>query len=382
MKPIEKQKDGTYPAAFYLPGFASLSQRSCTILGIFLFFLSTSIIHAQQFLNGSFEATKEGCRFTMSNGGFNSRIPQVRSIGNNEFMGGPNVLTTECAEPAADGDYYIGLSISGSHRILDIISLELSRPLVVGQTYTISYQHKRGNRGSLNNWLQIGLAETNELDDFGQLLYERKGTEKEWTKAVFQFMAESPGRFITLKLKIGTGARIHLDNFVMQCPTELELGNDTLYCVVQNVLLQPTGNFETYEWQDGSTTPTYTVNEPGRYLLTASRDDCVLQDSILIEEIEYNCDCQFYAPNAFSPNLDGRNDTFLPVTPCELVYYELRIFGRWGQVIYQSNDPVEGWDAAVGYDYYPAGEYVYLLRYQFTYQEEVEHESGSFLLMR
>jgi len=64
----------------------------------------------------------------------------------------------------------------------------------------------------------LGLAETNGLDDFGQLLYERKGTEKQWTKDVFQFMAESPGRYITLKLKIGTGARIHLDNFVLECP--------------------------------------------------------------------------------------------------------------------------------------------------------------------
>jgi len=41
-----------------------------------------------------------------------------------------------------------------------------------------------------------------------------------------------------------------------------------------------------------------------------------------------------------------------------------------------------GWAAKTGFDYFPAGEYIYLLRYQFTYQEEIEYQSGSVLFMR
>lgn len=73
---------------------------------------------------------------------------------------------------------------------------------------------------------------------------------------------------------------------------------------MQHVLLQEIGGFETYEWQDGSTTSTYTINYPGRYLLTYRPDNCVLKDFIFKEGIEYDCACQFYVPHVLSPYLD------------------------------------------------------------------------------
>lgn len=337
---------------------------------------------AQQFLNGGFEPNKEGCKFGLSNGGFNARVPGVRSIGNNEFMGGLDVLSAECETPAAEGEYYLGLGISGNHRIFDMVNLELSSPLIEGESYTLSYSHKRGNRYARINFLQFGLAQDSSLANFGEQFYELKGAEVEWERVSFQFVAPTTGRFISLKMKVGTGARIHLDDFQLACPEELDLGSDTSYCVVEQILLQPEGAFEEYRWQDGSSRPTYEVNAPGTYSLRARRDNCVLTDSIQIDEIEYNCACTFYAPNAFSPNLDGWNDEYLPVSPCELLFFDLQIFGRWGQLVYRSQDANKGWDGVNDFDYYPPGQYLYLLRYQFTYQEEVEYQSGSFLLLR
>ncbi|MEZ5043632.1 MAG: gliding motility-associated C-terminal domain-containing protein [Saprospiraceae bacterium] len=355
-------------------------------VNIFLFFYFTFIffspLSGQQFLNGSFEMADIGCRYALSNGGFNSHIDFVKSIGNNALGGGVGLLTEECGiGPAYDGEYYIGLSISSDHRYRDLVSLELSKALVPDQTYTISYYHKTGNRFSEFNTLEIGLSNSDGLNDFGQLVHQHKGTNKNWEKESFQFVAPFAGKFITVKLLIGNGARIHLDHFVLDCPTALELGNDTSYCVVQDIVLKPIGDFDTYLWQDGTTASTYQVSAPGRYLLKAKRDNCVLTDSIFIEEIEYNCQCQFYVPNAFSPNLDGLNDTFLPQTPCALQSYELKIFGKWGQLIYQSANPSVGWDAKNGFDYFPNGTYAYLLKYQFSYEEEPSLKSGSFLLL-
>lgn len=50
-----------------------------------------------------------------------------------------------------------------------------------------------------------------------------------------------------------------------------------------------------------------------------------------------------FVPNVFTPNGDGRNEIFLPVltTPEE---YELLIFNRWGEIIFESNDYKYGWD--------------------------------------
>ncbi|MFN3341755.1 MAG: gliding motility-associated C-terminal domain-containing protein [Flavobacteriales bacterium] len=52
-----------------------------------------------------------------------------------------------------------------------------------------------------------------------------------------------------------------------------------------------------------------------------------------------------YVPNAFTPDGDGINDVFMPVlTGLNPEHFELLIFNRWGEVIYQTNNPTKGWD--------------------------------------
>ena len=73
-----------------------------------------------------------------------------------------------------------------------------------------------------------------------------------------------------------------------------------------------------------------------------------------------------FMPNAFSPNGDGKNDIFKPKGNFFGVEnYSLMIFNRWGQKIYESTDPSEGWNGKlnnVGNDS-PTGVYVYKLNY-------------------
>jgi gliding motility-associated-like protein len=52
-----------------------------------------------------------------------------------------------------------------------------------------------------------------------------------------------------------------------------------------------------------------------------------------------------YVPNAFTPDGDGINDIFLPQVMGEKPdSYELMIFNRWGELIFQSNNLNIGWD--------------------------------------
>ena len=52
-----------------------------------------------------------------------------------------------------------------------------------------------------------------------------------------------------------------------------------------------------------------------------------------------------FAPNAFTPNADGRNDSFYPVLNGFVGWnYKLLIFDRWGEVIYETKERLEGWD--------------------------------------
>lgn len=50
-----------------------------------------------------------------------------------------------------------------------------------------------------------------------------------------------------------------------------------------------------------------------------------------------------FAPNAFSPNGDGKNESWIPQV-YDVSQYQLMIFDRWGQAIFISSSTGEGWD--------------------------------------
>jgi gliding motility-associated-like protein len=54
-----------------------------------------------------------------------------------------------------------------------------------------------------------------------------------------------------------------------------------------------------------------------------------------------------FMADAFTPNNDGLNDVFraIPVGIKQFDY--LRIFNRWGQVVFSTTNPEEGWDGTV-----------------------------------
>ena len=72
-----------------------------------------------------------------------------------------------------------------------------------------------------------------------------------------------------------------------------------------------------------------------------------------------------FAPNAFSPNNDGLNDSWGFITDSECWNtWELLIFNRWGQIVYEMDNPDDRWDGSFrNGDYYTQdGVYGYTLR--------------------
>ncbi|TAE47776.1 MAG: PKD domain-containing protein [Bacteroidetes bacterium] len=68
-----------------------------------------------------------------------------------------------------------------------------------------------------------------------------------------------------------------------------------------------------------------------------------------------------YAPNAFTPNDDGHNDRFLVFAP-NIASAELRIYNRWGEMIYLSTDLSEGWDGTFKNRTVQEGVYVFTVK--------------------
>jgi len=70
----------------------------------------------------------------------------------------------------------------------------------------------------------------------------------------------------------------------------------------------------------------------------------------------------FYVPNAFTP--DGVNKTFGPSGQFfDFTLFEMMIYNRWGELIYESRDINKGWDGTVDGEEAPLGSYVYTIRF-------------------
>lgn len=66
--------------------------------------------------------------------------------------------------------------------------------------------------------------------------------------------------------------------------------------------------------------------------------------------IRYEEQIVFYVPNAFTPDDDKHNPIFKPIITSGIDPYEynLSIFNRWGEIVFESNNPEVGWNGTYG----------------------------------
>jgi gliding motility-associated-like protein len=70
-------------------------------------------------------------------------------------------------------------------------------------------------------------------------------------------------------------------------------------------------------------------------------------------------------PNAFSPNQDGLNDTFgAHLGSCEIKSYQLTVYNRWGQIIFQTRDIFQRWNGTINGYAQQTGTYVYSCQWE------------------
>lgn len=97
--------------------------------------------------------------------------------------------------------------------------------------------------------------------------------------------------------------------------------------------------------------PFFTYNDTGDYrvkLWVQNEFGCTDTSSV---SIRIDGDLIIYVPNVFSPNNDGINDVFLPRgTYIDSKNFSLKIFNRWGDLVFETDNLNEGWDGNIGFD--------------------------------
>ena len=93
-------------------------------------------------------------------------------------------------------------------------------------------------------------------------------------------------------------------------------------------------------------------------------------------------DWTFYIPNSFTPNGDGKNETF-NAQGVNLLNYNMKIFDRWGNLIFITQDINSGWDGRANHGSDIAQQDVYV--WQVSFKDilgKTHNEVGNVTLIR
>ena len=132
---------------------------------------------------------------------------------------------------------------------------------------------------------------------------------------------------------------------------------------------QSSNDAVSYLWQVPNATPSYSTSSnaeftfpdtvaeyPVRLIVTNANgcSDTLERIAVLQNEV------QLFAPNSFTPDNDEFNQTWkIFMLGIDIYDFNLILFNRWGQVIWESNDHQAGWDGTYGGEEVPAGSYLW-----------------------
>ncbi len=149
----------------------------------------------------------------------------------------------------------------------------------------------------------------------------------------------------------------------------------------------------TYEWDFGNSTSSSTENPTVSYtdvdgnlvvmLVASTLNGCT---DTAYQVIPYNNIPIYYVPNSFTPDADQHNPLWKPVftSGFDPYNYDLYIFNRWGEIIWESHDASVGWDGTFGMNGTKCqdGVYTYVIGFKAINDDKKYELNGHITLVR
>jgi gliding motility-associated-like protein len=230
------------------------------------------------------------------------------------------------------------------------------------------------------------------------------GTSYQWTPSTYLSSAASPNPIViqpsqtTLyKLQVkdanGCTSLVTDDVFVkITPPIEVSVSpKDSLVAEGDQVQLNATSTGTSYNWTNSSTLSDPNIPNPVAlipegsngniytYTVTASTSSGCRGTASVTLKVYKGSD--IYLPTGFTPNGDGKNDRFYPLTVGIKKISYFRVFNRWGQIVFSSASFNEGWDGKLGGIEQPSSVYVWMVQ-GITTDDRVITKNGTVVLIR
>ncbi len=128
-----------------------------------------------------------------------------------------------------------------------------------------------------------------------------------------------------------------------------------------------------------STTAECEVIQSGTYKVRfVNALGCETTNTFNVREL---CEPNIFLPDIFTPNGDALNDEFR-IFGQHFNSFQIKIFNRWGEVVFFSGDPQFAWDGNYNQNPVPSGVYIYELQYKTLPNGELVKKVGQVRLMR
>jgi len=115
------------------------------------------------------------------------------------------------------------------------------------------------------------------------------------------------------------------------------------------------------------------------YFAVTDANNC--KDSVAFEIDEKGC-CAMFVPNAFSPNGDNNNDRFKVLTDGNIDMFDLSVFNRYGERVFNTSIYEKGWDGDYKGEKAEIGTYFYTVKYRCLISKQIKFLKGDVILLR
>jgi gliding motility-associated-like protein len=156
----------------------------------------------------------------------------------------------------------------------------------------------------------------------------------------------------------------------------INLGDDIIMCPGEQRILSIKTPADSVFWSTGENNDSITINGTVSPInVEVYKDGCLQRDSILI-----STNCDIFIPSAFSPNNDGIND-LLNMMNKSVKTYNLKIFDRWGALMFETDDFANSWDGKYKGAECQVDNYIYVVT-GVKYNDEPFYIKGTITLLR
>jgi len=140
------------------------------------------------------------------------------------------------------------------------------------------------------------------------------------------------------------------------------LPEDTTICIGKDIKISLDTTIGKLLWYNGSQSNSITISDPGSYSATLTNACGSFPESFNVSSLD--CSCPVYAPSAFTPNKDSINPVFNIISQCRFKNFNLKIYNRWGELIFSTDESGKGWDGTFKGSICEDGIYLWILEGQ------------------